>query len=361
MAYRGRLFRRLFLIALIVYVAPTSRGSAAAAEAAKGKLAEMIKKAAREGEIVYQGPDPSNNRPTQEMLREMEAATEKHFGVKIRIKIDNALSYPASTAKTLTEIKAGAPPTFDLMYQTELSGAPLYKERALEPIPWLELFPFITPKDLEWNGLGIIRSSYVLMPVYNSRLIKPQDAPKKWDDFLNPKWKGKLGMPIYPDPWLILAQPIAWGEAQTFKYLSKIVENNPKLGRYPEVHERVLSGETVVTWLSERERTIDAKERLGTPVDVVEVESALLQMNVLCIPKGARRPNAAALVAAAMLTKEGQDLELKYRNLSSVSRPNTPAAEFAAKHRVITTNVDFILREGAELSKRIQGILLKKK
>lgn len=362
MTHMGKFQRLCFVIVLSVFFVGSYLGLVAAAEAGKAKLAEIIKRAAQEGEIIYQGPDPSNARPTQEMLREMEAATEKYFGVKIKIKIDNALSYPASTAKALTEIKAGAPPTFDLMYQTELSGAPLYKERALEPIPWLELFPFITPKDLEWNSLGVIRSSYVLLPLYNTRLVKPQDVPKKWEDFLSVKWKGKLGMPIYPDPWMILSQPNAWGESRTFDYLKKIVENNPKLGRYPEVHERVLSGETVIAWMSERERTLDAKERLGAPVDVAgEVSPALLQTNVLCVPKGARRPNAAALVAAAMLTKEGQDLELTYRNLSSAWRPNTPAAEFVAKYKVIKVDVDFILKEGGELARKFQEIIMKKK
>ena len=351
-----------FAIAVLMVLGFSHIGGATAAEPAKARLAELGKKAAQEGEIVYQGPDPSNARPTQDMLREMEAATEKHFGVKIKIKIDNALSYPASTAKTLVEIKAGAPPTFDLMYQTELSGVPLYKDRALEPIPWIELFPHITAKDLEWNGQAVIRSSYVLAPVYNTRLVKPQDVPKKWEDFLNSKWKGKLGMPIYPDPWMILSQPDAWGEERTLSYLKKLMENNPKLGRYPEVHERVLSGETVIAWMSERERTLDAKERLKAPVDVAgEVEPAILQTNALCVPKGARRPNAAALVAAAMLTKEGQDLELKYRNLSSAWRPSTPAAEFVSRHKVVRVNVDFIVTEGGELSKKFQEIIMKKK
>lgn len=353
--------RPILGLALFAALGLQSLGSLSAAEPAKTKLADLVKKAAQEGEIVYQGPDPSNTRPTHDMLREMESITEKYFGVKIRIKIDNALSYPASTAKALAEIKAGAPPTFDLMYQTELSGAPLYKERALEPIPWLDLFSFLATKDLEWRGLGLIRSSYVLLPVYNTRLVKPQDVPTQWDDFLNSKWRGKLGMPIYPDPWMILSQPNAWGEGQTFQYLRKITENSPKLGRYPEVHERVLSGETVIAWMSERERTLDAKERMGAPVDVAaQVSPALLQTNVLCVPKGARRPNAAALVAAAMLTKEGQELELRYRNLSSASRPNTPAAEFAAKHKVIRVDVDFILKEGGEISKKFRDIVLKK-
>ncbi|MBI2358647.1 MAG: ABC transporter substrate-binding protein [Deltaproteobacteria bacterium] len=335
--------------------------SGSPAQAASPRLAEVAKKASQEAEIIYQGPDPATGLPTSEMLRDMEIITEKHFGVRVRIKIDNALSFPASTAKVLAEIKAGAPPAFDLMYQTELSGAPLYKEKIVHEVPWLELFSHITAKDLEWSRLAVINTNYALLPIYNSRMVKPQDVPKTWQDLLDPKWKGKLGMPIYPDPWIILSQPNAWGEQRTIEYLSNIMRLNPKLGRYPEVTERVLSGETPVAWLSQRERTLFHKERQGVPLEVADrVEPALLQTNVLFVPKGARHANAAALVAAAMLTKEGQEIELKYQNLSSMFRPDTPAAQFASKRKLIRVDVDFVLKRGPELSKKITAILIKK-
>jgi iron(III) transport system substrate-binding protein len=332
-----------------------------AAEPANPKLAAMIKKASQEAAITYQGPDPTTGLPTQDMLSQMAAITKKYFGVNIRLKIDNALSYPASTAKTLAEIKSGATPTFDLMYQTELSAAPLYKENAIEPVPWLDLFSHITSKDLEYSGQALIRSNYVLQPEYNSTLVKVQDVPKNWEDILDPKWKGKLGMPIYPDPWMIFSQPNVWGEEKTFNYLERLVRLNPKLGRYPEVHERVLSGETVLALLGERERTLFAKETRGVPVSPAEqIEPVLLQTNILFLPKGARNPNAAALIAAAMLTREGQELEIKYRNLSSMFRPNTPAADFASRRKFVQTDLDFILKKGPDLSKKITSIIIKK-
>lgn len=331
---------------------------AMAAEAANPKLAEIIKKAAREGELVYQGPDPATGLPTAEMIRDMESVVEKYFGVRIRIKVDNALSFPASTAKALVEIKAGAPPTFDLMYQTELSGAPLYQARAVEPVPWLELFHHLTPKDLEWKGMALINTNYGLLPIYNSQIVKPQDVPKTWSDVLNAKWKGKLGMPIYPDPWLILSQPNAWGEEKAFDYLRKLLTLNPKLGRYPEVNERVVSGETPLAWLSQRERTLFDKEQRKVPVDVAgQVEPILFQTNVLFVPKGALHANASILMAAAMLTKEGQDIELKYQNLTSMFRPNTPASSFAATHKVVRVDVEFVLNKGPEISKKFGAML----
>ena len=335
--------------------------SVAPAEPQTPKLAAMIKKAAQEGEIVYQGPDPATGLPVRAMLRDMSAITKKHYGVDIRLKIDNSLSFPASTGKALMEIKVGAPPTFDLMFQTELSGAPLYKEKAVRPVPWVDLFPHITPKDLEWNGMAVILANYFLLPVYNTRLVKLQDVPKTWEEVLDPKWKGKLGMPFYPDPWKIFAQPNAWGEEKMFDYLKKIMKINPKLGGFPQTHQHLVSGETALAWIGQRHRTLYAKERRGAHVDVAaEVEPVIVQTDVLFVPKGARHPNAAALVAAAMLSKEGQAHMFKYQNITSMLRPNTPAAEYAASRKLIRVNVDFQLKEGRRLSKKIREIIIKK-
>ncbi len=354
-----RLFRVMMVFTAVGFLLLVSTSAAAPANP---KLAAMIKKASQEGEIVYQGPDPATGLRTQDMLRDMSAVTKKHFGVDIRVKIDNALSFPASTGKTLTEIKAGAPPTFDLMYQTSVSGSPLYKFKAVEHVPWSDLFSFINAKDLEWNGLALINQTMFVLPAYNTRLVKPQDVPKSWEDLLDPKWKGKLGVLIYPDPWKFLSQPDAWGEERTFAYLKKLVKLRPKLGRFPEVHQRVVSGETPIAWGQHRERTLFHKENRGAPLDVADkVEPALLWVNVLFVPKGARHRNAAALVAAAMLTKEGQELQRKYQNATSMYRPNTPAATYVVNKKFIKPDVNFQLKEGRRLSKKVRAILVKRR
>lgn len=324
------------------------------------KLAEIVKKAVQEGEIVYQGPDPATGLPTGDMVREMEALTEKLYGAKIHIKVDNALSFPASTAKALTEIKAGAPPTYDLMIQTPVSGAPLYKEGLLESVPWPELFPHIRPNDLELKGSAVVHWTMFLVPEYNTELVKPKDVPKTWDDILDPSWENRLGLLIYPDAWAFLSQPNAWGKERTLDYLTKLMKLNPILGRVPEAHQRVVSGETPLAWGGMRERTLFHKQR-GAPIDAADdVQPALLWIYSAMVPKGARHPNAAMLVAAAMLTEEGQELQLKYQNATSVFRAGTPAAQFGAKHQYLRPDVDYQLTIKDGLYKEIRTILMKR-
>jgi hypothetical protein len=164
------------MISLLTHAPGIEFPAARAAVITNPKLSEMIKKAALEGEIVYQGPDPATGLSTQQMIQDMAAVTEKYFGVKLRIKVDNALTFPASTAKTITEIKTGTAPTFDLMYQTDMSGVPLLQEKALEPISWRELFSHITANDLEWNGAAVVNTNYPGAGFQQLDRQKPRDT-----------------------------------------------------------------------------------------------------------------------------------------------------------------------------------------
>ncbi|HEX3991167.1 MAG TPA: ABC transporter substrate-binding protein, partial [Acetobacteraceae bacterium] len=42
------------------------------------------------------------------------------------------------------------------------------------------------------NGIYIVDKFTMVISGYNSRLVKAEDAPKSWNDLLDPKWKGKL-------------------------------------------------------------------------------------------------------------------------------------------------------------------------
>lgn len=330
-------------------------------DAASAKLTEIIEKARKEGEIVYQAPDPETGLPTSDYLQDMSNLVEKIFGVRIKVRIDNALNFPGSVAKAITEIKSGAPPSYDLMLQNSISGIPLYTNKLVEQIPWLEIIPNLTPKSLEWKGLVPIVDTQFLLPIYNSRLVKTQDVPKSYEDILNPKWKGKLASFINYEPWALLAHQDVWGEAKALGYLRKLLELDPKIGRFPETFQRVLSGEAYMAVHGQRERALFYSDKKAPMAIAESVEPALAWVYLLAIPKGARNANAATLMASALMTKEGQALHQKYRYTTSMFMPGTPAAAFAAKHKVIVPDIDYLTsKQFEEVGKTVRNIIVRK-
>jgi ABC-type Fe3+ transport system substrate-binding protein len=124
----------------------------------------------------------------------------------------------------------------------------------------------------------------------------------------------------------------------------------------------VLSGETPLATFGQRERTLYYKNHHGAPMAPVDtVEPVLLYIYVFAVPKGARNRNAATLVAAAMMSKEGQDLHQKYRNSASMFRPGTASGEFAKTHKIVMPDLQFIMSdEYAEFNKQVNSMLTKR-
>lgn len=73
----------------------------------------------------------------------------------------------------------------------------------------------------EWVGdrLNIISAGY------NTNLIRTQDAPKTYEDLLDPKWKGKLGIEADDTVWFGALANVM-GEEKTVKLFRDMVRIN---------------------------------------------------------------------------------------------------------------------------------------
>lgn len=70
---------------------------------------------------------------------------------------------------------------------------------------------------------------FVLGFSYNPELVSKEEAPKTWEDLIDPKWKGKIQ---FPNPaasgtatLMVMDQMNRIGEEEAWKYFDKLVEN----------------------------------------------------------------------------------------------------------------------------------------
>jgi iron(III) transport system substrate-binding protein len=117
------------------------------------------------------------------------AAFEKKYGIKVRV-------WRASSEKVqqrgVTEARAGR---FDVdIFDTngpEMES--LHREKILQEVksPFLaDLIPQAIMKHREWVGTRL----NIFAMAYNTRLVKKEELPKKYEDLLDPRWKGRLGI-----------------------------------------------------------------------------------------------------------------------------------------------------------------------
>ena len=92
---------------------------------------------------------------------------------------------------------------------------------------------------------GVVTTSVVYVIVYNTALVKEADAPKTWDDLLNPRWDGKIGMWVRGEGQSDLAA--IWGIDKVVDYVRKMNQLHPVLlpSTFP-LAQQVAAGEILV-------------------------------------------------------------------------------------------------------------------
>ena len=144
---------------------------------------------------------------------------------------------------------------------------------------------------------------------YNTGLVRPEDAPKRYADLLDPKWQGKIvkGHPSYSGAILtatfLLARELGW------PYLEKLAQQKVmQVQSAADPPKKVLLGERAIMadgndynlWLAKDE---------GKPVDVVyATEGSPLIIVPSAVFRGAPNPNAARLFQSFFLSVEGQQM-----------------------------------------------------
>ena len=60
---------------------------------------------------------------------------------------------------------------------------------------------------------------------YNTKLVSEKEAPKQWEDLLDPKWKGKISIDQEPYTWFGTLHK-AWGRERAQKYMRAIAKQD---------------------------------------------------------------------------------------------------------------------------------------
>lgn len=179
---------------------------------------------------------------------------------------------------------------------------------------WLE--PFLTPDMAEnlpadqrdADAAFVNQRTHLSTIAYNTKLVKPEDAPKGFVDLLDPKYSGKLvkGHPGYSGTIMTATQQLA--KALGWEYFEKLskqkvlqVQSATEPPKRIEAGERAIAvdGSDYLFWM--------AKER-GSPIEVVHAVEGTPQIsNPMAIFKASPNPNAARLLVGWIMSPEGQE------------------------------------------------------
>ncbi len=150
----------------------------------------------------------------------------QQFGQATGIKV--AVKYAGTPQLAATILEEGSRTPADVFFSQDPGGLGAI-ENMLSPLPdkILGLVPewARSPKG-KWLGI----SGRARVIVYNTKKLSEKDLPDDIWDFVDPKWKGRIGWPSTNASFqsMVTAMRLLWGEEKARQWLLGIKANNPK-------------------------------------------------------------------------------------------------------------------------------------
>jgi iron(III) transport system substrate-binding protein len=144
---------------------------------------------------------------------------------------------------------------------------------------------------------------------YNTQLVAREQAPKSWEDLLDPKWKGKIALDEENFSWYG-AMTQKWGKQKTQRYMRALAKQDIQLRNGQTLIAQLMAaGEfSVAMVLAHR---IEKMKEQGAPVEwVTTLDPVTASLHPIGIAAKAPHPNAAKLFVDFILSKDGQQLLL---------------------------------------------------
>jgi iron(III) transport system substrate-binding protein len=322
---------------------PASGGGASAA-GGKLTLQDIIARANKEGTVkVYWA-----STATEQDRQNIQDGMNKAYGTNITIEATASGGFTADGAKVISETSAAQPPSWDAMFITDSQYALFDKAGLLQPFDWVGLF-HVPQQAVAFDGKAYAFSHQIILPAYNTKLVQPAEAPKSWDDLLDPKWSGKIGVSTATHHWGRLSQ--LWGDDKTTAFVTKLAAQNPKLGSVPQTEQRLELGEIQIAASNTTDQVLPA-QRKGAPVDMVQTQPVVVASNMAAPLKGAQHYYAALLLSGFMASDAAQDLWTTVTGDPSIYRQGSPAQKMIEGKQYIVLTSDFLQNEmGARTSK----------
>lgn len=146
----------------------------------------------------------------------------------------------------------------------------------------------------------------LVVMAYNSKLLPAAQAPKRYEDFLDSKWRGEFAMDMDPDRALMLWLKL-WGEDKTERFLRDLMKNDLVVRKgHTLITQLLCAGEYKAAVELYAYRLASMKNEKGCPVEMVFPDPTPAGVTPIAIAKRAPNPYAAALLVDYILSEAGQ-------------------------------------------------------
>ena len=326
-------------------VKPNATAADVGSYAGADRHQKLVEGAKKEGELnIYTSAQTDD-------MGALTKAFEAKYGIKVNI-------WRASSEKVLQRAIQEARGNRNTMDVAETNGPELesmHREKILQQVKSPHhadlIAPAIRPHG-EWVGTRL----NVFVQAYNTNAVKKEELPKTWEGFLDPKWKGKLGIEQEDSDWLA-GQYAELGDAKASKLFRDIVNTNGVSVRkgHTLLTQLVASGEIPVAFTVYNYKAEQLKQK-GAPIDWFHIGPAIARPNGVAVAKKAPHPHAAVLFYDFEISEEGQKILAQRDFVPTNKKVDTPLNKVPMKF----VDARVVLDEYEKWTKTYEDIFIKK-
>jgi iron(III) transport system substrate-binding protein len=315
-------------------------------------LEQLVAAAKAEGKLNLAGPSSLGDSAAQRLVAGMNA----RYGTNIQVTWTGAGQAGPVVAQIITERATGGKTSYDIFLINDGQMVKLFTEDQLQKFDYRSTFNLpegATGFDSTVTGFA----NQLILPAYNTKLVPPADAPKSWDDVVDPKWKGKIGVSTSVHHLVRLSQ--VWGDEKATEYARKLGALDPKLGQLNESYDRLVLGETMMNFTQTNSQLERGKQK-GDPVSwALDVRPAIGSWYYCGALKGASNPNTALLFCGYMMDNAAFDVWAQNQGRELIFDPTTELGNIYAKNKqdVVLLDDKFAVEELEKREKKYTPII----
>ena len=258
--------------------------------------ARLLQQAKKEGTLVlYTSLAPTESKPLAE-------AFEKKYGIKVEL-------WRALSDKVLQRVITEGQAKRNSVDVVETNG-PEMEAIAQEKLLAEVNSPYLA--DLPQGAIPSHRTWYAdrlnfFVVGYNTNLVKREEIPATYEGFLDPKWKGRIGLEATDSEWMA-ALVRTMGEAKGMDFMRKLAAMKPDMRKGHVLFAQLISSGEIPVGLTMYQANIESLKHKGGPIDFVPVQPVVARPQGIGVAKSAPHPAAALLFLDFVLSPEGQKL-----------------------------------------------------
>ena len=155
------------------------------------------------------------------------------------------------------------------------------------------------------NGYWTDLYDNLIVTAYNTNRVKRDELPKRWEDLLHSRWKGRMVLDQNEDRWFANMLHFM-GEKKGLEFMQSLAKQEVAIRSGRSLITQLLSAgefdlQIVAYWYRPH-----LMKKQGAPVDWLGLEPAILALHPISVVEKSPHPNAARLFIDFALSDEGQ-------------------------------------------------------